>query len=159
MGKPKKKQSTSQIAQRIVTPILDQLGLQLWDIRFEKEGSSWFLRFFIDRENGVSIGDCEAVSRRVEAILDAEDPIQVSYVLEVSSPGIERELAKDHHFQRYIGEMVAVKLMRPVEGQRDFIGKLISKEADNVTILLDDDISMTYSLNEAAYTRLHVDFE
>ena len=154
-----KKESTTDIAQRLILPILEELGLELWDVRFEKEGSGWFLRYFIDKDGGINIQDCETVSRRVEACLDAEDPIPQSYVLEISSPGIERQLVKDWHFERYTGHQVAVRLIRPVDGLRDFAGALKSKDGDNITILLDEDTEMTYQENEAAYTRLYIDFE
>jgi ribosome maturation factor RimP len=157
-AKSAKKAATVDIARRLAAPILEELGLQLWDVRFEKEGSGWYLRYFIDKEGGININDCEAVSRRVDALLDEEDPIQQSYVLEVSSPGIERQLVKDWHFERYIGQKVAVRLIRPVEGVRDFIGTLVGKVGDNITILLEDDVQMTYETGEAAYTRLYIDF-
>ena len=139
-AKPVKKTKAVDVAARLAAPVLAELGLELWDVRFEKEGSGWYLRYFIDKEGGVNINDCEAVSRRVDTLLDEADPIEQSYVLEVSSPGIERHLVKDWHFQRYIGQRVAVRLIRPVNGVRDFTGTLISKEGDNITILLEDDV-------------------
>jgi len=154
-----KKPNTVQIAQGLIRPVLDEMGLELWDTRFEKEGSAWFLRYFIDKEGGVTIQDCEAVSRAVDKLLDEADPISQSYILEVSSPGVERRLVKDEHFTRYAGHDVAVRLIRPVDGARDFVGRLIGKQGDEITILLDGDVEMVFAKNEAAYIRLYIDFE
>ena len=94
----RKKESTIEVAARLAQPLLEELGLVLWDLRFEKEGSLWYLRYFIDKEEGVTIDDCERFSRAIDKRLDAADPIDQSYTLEVSSPGIERELTKDWHY-------------------------------------------------------------
>lgn len=157
----KGKGNTAKVAERLIRPILEEFGLELWDVRFEKEGGSWFLRYFIDREGGVSIGDCERVSRAVDKLLDEADPIEQSYVLEVSSPGIERALVKDRHFARYLGHPVHVRLIRPAEGTgtRDFVGELLGKEGDAVTVLLDGDVEMTFYQSEAAFIKLYAEFE
>jgi len=154
-----KKPNTVQIAQGLIRPVLDEMGLELWDTRFEKEGSAWFLRYFIDKEGGVTIQDCEAVSRAVDKLLDEADPITQSYILEVSSPGVERQLTKDAHFARYAGHAVRVRLIRPVDGARDFTGVLAGKDGDEITVLLEDDVEMTFLKSEAAYVRLYIDFE
>lgn len=154
-----KKTSTVDTARRIIQPVLDQMGLELWDTRFEKEGSSWFLRYFIDKEGGVTIQDCENVSRAVERLLDEADPISQSYILEISSPGIERKLIRDEHYARYIGHDVLVRLIRPVQGMRDFVGALTAKNGDDITIRLDEDTEMTFRKSEAAFVRLYVDFD
>ncbi len=148
-----------EIAEKLIAPVLKELGLELWDVHFEKEGSSWFLRYFIDKEGGVTIGDCEAVSRAVDKLLDEADPIDQSYVLEVSSPGVERRLTRDAHFAQFAGHLVAVRLIRPVEGMRDFVGTLSGKNGDTITILLEDDVEMNYTKNEAAWTKLYFDFK
>ena len=152
------KQNTVQIAQKIAEPVAESLGLELWDVRFEKEGASYYLRYFIDKEGGVDINDCENMSRAVDKLLDAADPIEQSYILEVCSPGIERRLTRDRHFERYIGHLVNVRLVRPVEGVRDFIGRLTKKEGDSISIELEDNVEMIFKKGEAAYVRLHVDF-
>lgn len=155
-----KKPTTVEVAQRIIRPVLDKMGLTLWDTRFEKEGSSWYLRYFVDKEDAhVTIGELEEVSRAVDKLLDEEDPISQSYVLEVSSPGMERALVRDEHFARYAGHDVAVRLIRPVEGVRDFVGRLMGKSGDEITILLDEDVEMVIKKAEAAYIRLYIDFE
>lgn len=155
----KKKTNTVGTARELALPVLQELGLELWDLRYEKEGSSWYLRYFIDREGGVSIGDCEAFSRRVDKLLDEADPIEGSYILEVSSPGVERELTHDWHFARYEGQLVSVRLIRPVDGVRDFVGELLPKQGDHLAILIDGDTEMRFLKSEAAYVRLYADFE
>ena len=153
-----KKENTVDAARRIAAPILEELGLTLWSVTYEKEGSLWYLRYYIDKEGGVSIEDCEAFSRAVELRLDAEDPIDGSYTLEVSSPGIERELTEPWHFEAKIGAPVALRLIRPVEGVRDFIGTLTGYEAGTLTLLLDEDIEMEVGQKETAFIRLYNDF-
>ena len=89
----------------LVTPVLEQLGMRLWDVRFEKEGASWYLRIFIDHPDGIDIEDCEAMTRPVNEILDQTDPISQAYVLEVGSAGLERELNRTWHFDASIGQL------------------------------------------------------
>ncbi len=152
-----KKNTAAEISE-LIRPTVEQFGLELWDVRFEKEGSSWFLRVFIDKEGGVDINDCENVSRAIDPILDEADPIDSSYCLEVSSPGIERELVKPEHFQKFIGELVHVRFIRPVENERDFVGELLSFENGSCSIKLDDDLEMNFSLNETSFVKLYYDF-
>jgi ribosome maturation factor RimP len=154
------KKSTVAIVTELVSPVVEELGLILWDVRFEKEGASWYLRIFADKQpDGITIDDCEALSRRVSPMLDEADPIPQSYCLEVSSPGVERDLRKDWHFKQYLGHMVTVRLIRPVEGVRDFAGTLSAFEDGQVSILLDEESEMTFSMEEAAFVRLYDDFD
>ena len=88
------KKNTAAVAEELAQPILEEMGLLLWDVVYEKEGSGWYLRYYVDREGGIDINSCEAFSRAVEKVLDAADPIEGSYTLEVSSPGIERQLTR-----------------------------------------------------------------
>ena len=112
-------------------PIAQELSLELWDIQFVKEGSSYFLRIFIDKDGGVSIDDCEAMSRAIDKELDRVDPIEQSYCLEVSSPGIERTLTKDWHFEKYLGKKIKSRLIRPdAKGRRDIEGTLESYDGE-----------------------------
>lgn len=154
-----KKGNTVTIAEKLIAPIIESRGLELWDTRFEKEGSQWYLRYFIDKEGGVNIGDCEFVSRAIDKLLDEADPIEQGYILEVSSPGIERELGKDWHFERYIGHAVNVRLIRAAGGRRDFVGELLSKDGSEIKILLDDGVEMSFLKAEAASVKLAADFE
>ena len=106
------------------------MGLRLWDVRFEKEGSGWYLRYFIDKPGGVCIDDCERFSRAVDPLLDEADPIEQSYCLEVSSPGVERELTRPWHFEENLGRPVTARLISPRGGVREFSGTLL-RYADN----------------------------
>lgn len=156
-----KRMSTAEVAESLAAPILEEMGLILWDVVYEKEGSGWYLRYYIDKEGtGVTIDECEAFSRAVEKRLDEEDPIEGSYTLEVSSPGIERTLTRDWHFEALMGATLAVRLIRPVEGVRDFIGELIAYDAGTatLTLLLDEETEMNVGRSETAFIRLYEDF-
>lgn len=122
----------------LIEDIIKEQGLTLWDVKFVKEGASWYLRVFIDKDGGVDINDCTDISRLIDPIIDEADPINVSYYLEVCSPGLERELTEDWHFEKYKGEAVKIKLIRPRYGKREFFGKLVSFDG-GVTVLCDDE--------------------
>ena len=102
----------------IIKPFADELGLDIWDVRFVKEGSQWYLRVFIDKDGGVSVDDCVNLTRAVTKPLDEADPIKQSYMLEVSSPGIERELVKDEHFEKFVGSSIILRTIRPIENEQ-----------------------------------------
>lgn len=153
-----KKPNTVEIVTNLAKPVLDELGLQLWDIRFEKEGASWYLRIFIDKDGGVNIDDCEAVSRSLDKIIDEADPISQAYYFEVSSPGIGRNLSKPAHFEAYIGEEVELRLIRPIDNVRDFKGKLIAHDCDTITIDLDGNEKI-FSKKDTSYVRLYEEID
>jgi Uncharacterized protein conserved in bacteria len=120
----------------IARPIAQALTLDLWDIEFVKEGATHYLRFYIDKEGGVTIDDCEAFSRAIDKELDRVDPIEQSYCLEVSSPGIERALTKDRHFEKYRGKPVTARLIRPdAQGRRELEGTLEAFDGETVTLM------------------------
>lgn len=156
MSKPR--QNTAEMCAELAQPILENLGLFLWDVRFEKEGSGWFLRYFIDKEGGVDINDCEQFSRAIDPVLDHADPIEQSYCLEVSSPGIERELTRPWHFEKFEGKQVLAKLIRPVDGVREFCGTLISHEG-GITRILCDGNTVEIAQKQAASIRVCDDFD
>lgn len=110
------------------------MGLRIWDVRYEKEGSGWFLRYFIDRPGGITIEDCANFSRAVDPLLDRADPIAGAYCLEVSSPGIERQLTRPWHFRESMGKTVSLRLIRPLNGSRQFTGKLSGYDEENITL-------------------------
>lgn len=135
MAKKKQGKNTVEIVRDIAKPIADSLGLDLWDVRFIKEGTQWYLRIFIDKEEGISIEDCEAMSRAIDKPLDDADPINQSYCLEVCSPGIERELVRDEHFERFIGADIKIRLIRAnSEGKKELYGKLLNISGNIVQI-------------------------
>jgi ribosome maturation factor RimP len=111
---------------QLLDPILESMGLSLWDLEFHKQGPQWLLRIFIDREpGGVTLSDCETVSRDLSAALDVEDIIFHAYTLEVSSPGLDRTLSQPGHFVRFTGSMVRIKTYQPIDGQKVFRGRLL----------------------------------
>ena len=121
--------------EKLALPIAQQLGLKIWDIEFVKEGASWYLRFFIDKPNGISISDCENFSHAIDGPIDEADPIEQNYYLEVSSPGIERELKTDSHYEEMTGCLIKLQLIRPDStGRRQLEGKLIAYKAGVITL-------------------------
>ncbi|MBU9714515.1 ribosome maturation factor RimP [Evansella tamaricis] len=123
-----------EITETILTPILTELSLELVDVEFKKEGKNWFLRVYIDKENGVDLDDCSAVSERLSESLDKNDPIEQAYYLEVSSPGAERPLKKDRDFERAVGKNVHVSTFAPINDEKVFEGKLIDFNGETLTI-------------------------
>ena len=111
----------------LAKPIVEEEGCSLWDVEYVREAGSRYLRIYIDKPGGVDIADCERISRRLDPILDEEDPIPESYVFEVGSAGIERELKRPGDFEAFLGSEVEVKLYQPVNGQKAFIGRLVSR--------------------------------
>lgn len=140
----------------IVAPIADGLGLEIWDIRYVKEGSAWFLRIFIDKDGGIDIDDCERFSRAIDAPLDERDPIKESYYLEVSSAGLGRELTKPEHFAKMTGEEVTVKLIRPKDNEKEFVGILTGFE--NGTVIISNETGEhKFEKNEISKVKLNDD--
>ncbi|WP_102335897.1 ribosome maturation factor RimP [Salimicrobium jeotgali] len=119
-------QDVIKVTEQLVMPILQDLNAELVDVVFEKEGKNWFLRVFIDKENGIDIEECGIVSEKLSEKLDEEDPVDFAYFLDVSSPGAERPLKKKEDFEKYVGEYVYMKLYEPVEGEKEFEGTLRS---------------------------------
>lgn len=131
-----KKANTEDVVRQLIAPVAEEQGVRLWDVRFVKEGSEFYLRITLDKDGGVFIQDCEAFSRAIDPLLDAADPIKEGYYLEVSSPGLGRPLTRPEHFAALMGQAVRVHTIRPVDGQRDFVG-LLSGYDGGVTLLID----------------------
>ena len=155
MAKSKGGVTVSKVRE-LCEPIVKDFGLSLWDVRYEKEGADWYLRIFIDKEDGVDITDCEKVSRAINTPLDELDPIENAYCLEVCSPGIERELVRDEHFMQFIGADIMVRMRRPIEGiGKDFCGVL--KGYDDGMVTISDhsgENEVTISKKDAAWIKL-----
>ena len=127
----------SKITDRVwslAEPVVKEQGCELWDVEYVKEAGGWYLRLYIDKASGVSINDCEAVSRAFDPILDEEDPIPTSYVFEVSSAGAERQLKRPQDFERFMGSFVEVKLYKPVDGNKVYTGNLSAYNDGDVEI-------------------------
>ena len=153
-----KRESYEQKTEEILIPIAEEYGYELVDVEYVKEGGTWYLRAYIDKPGGVSIDDCEAVSRRLSDILDEKDFIDDSYIMEVSSPGLGRPLKKEKDFQRSLGEDVEIRTYRPIEGQKEFEGVLKAFDKNTVTIAYEDDTEQVFQRNEIALIRLALDF-
>lgn len=160
MGKESNKSQTVQRTQALAQPITDELGLILWDVRFEKEGADWFLRIIIDSKEsgGVSFDQCEALSRRLDPLLDEEDFIEQSYYLEVSSPGLMRPLRRPEHFTATIGMEVEMKLYQPRNGQRQFTA-LLKDYQDGVMTLEQEGEQFTLPVKDCAWVKRYDDLE
>ncbi len=149
-----KGKNTVATVTELAAPVAAECGVRLWDVRFEKEGAGWYLRIVIDKDGGVNIDDCERISRKLDKLLDEADPIDTSYCLEVSSPGIERELLKKEHFEQFLGQEVWVRFIRAVDGERDFYGILTSYDNGTVTIRPTEDTEITFETNETSFVRV-----
>ena len=138
-------------------PLVEGCGCTLWDVEYVREGGEWFLRLYIDKEGGVNIDDCEAVSRAVDPVLDEKDPIPESYRFEVCSAGLERVLKRPGDFERFMGEPILIKLYRPKNGCKEFAAVLKGYDNGNVTATVGN-TEMTFEKAEIEMVRLRVEF-
>ncbi len=141
----------------LLGPITEKAGVSVYDVEYVKEGSDYYLRVYIDKEGGVTIDDCEVVSRALSDEMDREDFIADAYILEVSSPGLGRTLKKDKHLQASIGQDVEVKTYKPIDGTKEFAGVLESFDDQTITIS-EDGQARTFSREDIALIRLALDF-
>lgn len=153
-----KRESYEQRTEAILLPILEKHGFSLWDVEYVKEGGNWYLRAYIDKPDGIGVNDCEVVSRELSDILDEEDYIEGSYILEVSSPGLGRPLKKDRDFERSMGEEVEIRTYRMIDRTKEFRGILKAYDKDSVTIEMEDSREKTFEKSEIALVRLAFDF-
>ncbi|MDO5149311.1 MAG: ribosome maturation factor RimP [Oscillospiraceae bacterium] len=156
--KIKKYGNTELKIREIAQPIADELGYDIWDIQYVKEGAEWYLRVFIDKEDGIDIDDCEAMTRPLNEKLDELDPIKDSYIFEVGSAGLERELVREEHFKACTGLEVRAHLFMNVNGSRDIIGTLASYTKESVKLVIDGE-EKEIPLSDIAYIRLYEEFE
>ena len=148
----------SKITDRVsalAKPIVEEEGCSLWDVEYAREAGTWYLRVFVDKEGGLSIDDCERISRRLDPLLDEEDPIPDSYVFEVGSAGAERELKRPQDYEQFMGSEVEVRLYQPRNGSKSFVGTLKAYEDGNVTIENGGN-EMRFEKGMIALVRLHV---
>ena len=143
--------------EELLTPIVEQYGVSIYDVEYVKEGSDWYLRAYIDKPEGVNIQDCENVSRALSDALDREDFMEEAYILEVSSPGLGRTLKKDKHLEKSMGQEVEIKLYKAVDKQKEFSGILKSFDADVITLEMETG-EKTFSRSDIGLIRLALDF-
>ena len=144
--------------EKILLPITEEYDLEIYDVEYVKEGSDWYLRAYIDKEGGVTIEDCEKVSRAVSEVMDKEDFIPDAYILEVSSPGLGRALKKDKHLAKSIGAEVEIKTYKPIEKQKEFSGILKEYDEESRTIGQEEGTNMKFARSDIALIRLALDF-
>ena len=147
----------TELTAELAAPAVAEQGCELWDVEYVKEAGTWYLRLYIDKEGGVSINDCEAISRRVSDLLDEADPIEGSYTFEVSSAGAERPLKRPSDFERFMGSPVTVRLYKNKDGRKEFAGTLAGYEDGDVLLTVGNE-TMRFEKNEVALVRLRVEF-
>lgn len=152
-----KREDYERRTEELLMPIAAANGVSVYDVEYVKEGSSYYLRAYIDKPGGVSILDCESVSRALSDELDRVDPIPDAYILEVSSPGLGRTLKKDKHLQASIGQEIEIKLFKPVDKCKEFSGVLERFDAENI-VIREGENEKTFARKDIALIRLALDF-
>lgn len=148
------KKEYESMTEELMMPIIEANNFELVDIEWVKEGSNWYLRAYIDKEGGITVDDCELVSRAFNDILDEKDYISENYIFEVSSPGLDRPLKKEKDFQRSLGEEVEIKLYKAIDKQKEFSGILDRYDKDTVTIIDENEEEKTFKRADIALIRL-----
>jgi ribosome maturation factor RimP len=141
----------------LAEPVVKACGCELWDVEYVREAGSWYLSIYIDKEGGVSINDCEAVSQALDPILDEKDPIPDSYTFEVSSAGLERALRRPSDFERFMGSYIAVRLYTSKNGSKEHVGYLTAYNDGDITIKDKKGTESTFTKNEVAGVRLRIE--
>lgn len=152
-----KREIYEEKAEQILKPICERHEVEIYDVEYVEEVGEWYLRAYIDKEGGVTINDCEAVSREMSDALDADDFIEDAYYLEVSSPGLGRQLKKDRHFEKSIGEEVELKTFKAIDKQKEFSGILKGYNSDSITVEIDGK-ETSFSRKDIAVIKLALDF-
>ncbi len=153
-----KREQYEQQTEELLLPIVENHGFELVDVEYVKEGGTWYLRAYIDKPGGITVDDCELVSRAFSDILDEKDYIEDTYIFEVSSPGLGRPLKKEKDFARSIGEEVEIRTYRPINRQKEFVGILKEYDSETVTIAYEDETVQVFQRSEIALIRLAFDF-
>ena len=157
----KKRETYEAKTEKLLQPIVEKYGVEIYDVEYVKEGSDFYLRAYIDKEGGVNINDCEAVSRALSDELDKDDFIADAYILEVSSPGLGRTLKKDKHLAKSIGEVVEIKTYKPIDGCKEFEGVLTAFDEEHLVIDMGEEDApeeMTFVRSDVATIKLALDF-
>lgn len=147
-----------QKTEELLKPLMEEYQFELVDVEYVKEGGSWYLRAYIDKEGGITVDDCELVSRRMSDLLDQKDYIEESYIFEVSSPGLGRPLKKEKDYVRSMGKELEIRTYRAINKEKEFYGVLKAYDDNTVTIEIDDGTEMTFAKSEIALIRLAFDF-
>ena len=153
-----KKEMYENKTETLITPLIKENNFELVDVEYVKEGSTSYLRVYIDKEGGITVEDCTLLSRAFNLILDANDYIDDTYIFEVSSPGLMRPLKKDKDFQRNLGKQVELRLFKSLDKQKEFEGELKSFDKDNIIVMMEDEKEITFKRIDIALIRLAFDF-
>jgi ribosome maturation factor RimP len=153
-----KREDYEQKTEQLLEPLVQKHNFELVDVEYVKEGGNWFLRAYIDKEGGITVEDCEIVSRALSELLDQHDFIPDAYILEVSSPGLGRQLKKDKDFARSIGNEVEIKLYKAIDKQKELVGFLVSYDEEKLTIEIENESTMDVPRANIALVRLAFDF-
>lgn len=153
-----KRETYEKKTEELITPLIDAEGFELVDVEYVKEGADWYLRVYIDKDGGITVNDCEEISRAFNEILDREDYIDDAYIFEVSSPGLLRPLKKDKDYQRNLGKLLEVKLFAPLNGVKEFEAELKSYDKESATLVMDDDTEVTVKRSEISLIRPAIEF-
>jgi len=153
-----KRETYEKRTEEILTSIAEQFAFELVDVEYVKEGSLWYLRAYIDKPGGIAVNDCADVSRKLSEIMDEEDFIEDSYILEVSSPGLGRPLKKEKDYARSMGKEIEIRTYRAIRKQKEFIGVLENYDTDTVTITYEDGEQEIFQKSDIALIRLAFDF-
>lgn len=153
-----KRESYEAKAEEMLLPIVESHGFELVDVEYVKEGSSWYLRAYIDKPGGITIDDCELVSRAFSDVIDQNDFIEDSYIMEVSSPGLLRPLKKDKDFNRYLEKPIEIRTYKMIDMKKEFMGILKSYDKEQITIGEEDGTERSFRRNELALVRPYVEF-
>lgn len=153
-----KRESYEARTEELLTPIIERMHFELVDVEYVKEGGTWYLRAYIDKEGGITVNDCEAVAREMNEILDREDFVEDSYVFEVSSPGLGRPLKKEKDYVRSMGKEVEIRTYRAINREKEFYGILDAYDAATVTIEQENGEKLTFEKSDIALIRLAFDF-
>ena len=153
------KKTIAETVTEIVLPYASELGLEIYDVEYVKEGADYFLRIYIDRKDrAVDINDCENLSRAIDPVLDEADPIKDSYYLEVSSVGLDRPIKTEKDFLRFMNSKIDVRLYKAINGIREYSGKLCHYESGNFTVITDSGEKIETTIKQASLIRPHIDF-
>lgn len=153
-----KREIYEEKTEQLILPVLEKNRFELIDVEYVREGSTWYLRAYIDKEGGITVNDCETVAREMNEILDREDYVEDSYVFEVSSPGLGRPLKKEKDFVRNMGKEVEIRTYRAINHEKEFYGILKAYDADTVTITNEDEEDVVFKRADIALIRQALDF-
>lgn len=153
-----RRETYEQKTEELLQPIIEQYQFELVDVEYVKEGGSWYLRAYIDKPGGITVDDCETVSRALSDLLDEHDFIEEAYILEVSSPGLGRPLKKDKDFARSIGEEIEIRTFRAINHQKEFTGILKEYDKEKIVIEVENQETMEFDRADIALVRLAFDF-